>query len=179
MGSALETLCGQAFGAGRASMLGVYLQRSWVILSATALILSLLYVFAAPILSFIGQTAAISAMAGIFSIYMIPQIFAYAINFPTAKFLQSQSKIMAMAGISGVALVIHTFLTWLVMSRFNWGLPGLALVLNASWWFIVVAQLVYIFGGTCGEAWSGFTWEAFHNLWGFVKLSLASAVMIW
>ncbi|KAL0754861.1 hypothetical protein Bca101_092529 [Brassica carinata] len=178
MGSALETLCGQAFGAGRASMLGVYLQRSWVILSATALILSLLYVFAAPILSFIGQTAAISAMAGIFSIYMIPQIFAYAINFPTAKFLQSQSKIMVMAGISGVALVIHTFLTWLVMSRFNWGLPGLALVLNASWWFIVVAQLVYIFGGTCGEAWSGFTWEAFHNLWGFVKLSLASAVMI-
>ena len=86
---------------------------------------------------------------------------------------------MVMAGISGVALVIHTFLTWLVMSRLHWGLPGLALVLNASWWFIVAAQLVYIFGGTCGEAWSGFTWEAFHNLWGFVKLSLASAVMIW
>ncbi|KAF8087389.1 hypothetical protein N665_0588s0055 [Sinapis alba] len=178
MGSALETLCGQAFGAGKASLLGVYLQRSWVILSATALILSLLYIFAAPILTFIGQTATISAMAGLFSIYMIPQIFAYAINFPTAKFLQSQSKIMVMAGISGVALVIHTFFTWLVMSRFHWGLPGLALVLNTSWWFIVVAQLVYIFSGTCGEAWSGFTWEAFHNLWGFVKLSMASAVMI-
>ncbi|KFK43564.1 hypothetical protein AALP_AA1G142600 [Arabis alpina] len=178
MGSALETLCGQAFGAGKVSMLGVYLQRSWVILSVTALFLSLIYIFAAPILLFIGQTAAISTMAGLFSIYMIPQIFAYAINFPSAKFLQSQSKIMAMAAISGVALVIHTFLTWLVTSRFDWGLPGLALVLNTSWVFIVVAQLVYIFGGTCGEAWPGFTWEAFHNLWGFVKLSLASAVMI-
>ncbi|KAG2297765.1 hypothetical protein Bca52824_034237 [Brassica carinata] len=166
MGSALETLCGQAFGAGKVSMLGVYLQRSWVILTVTALILSLLYIFAAPILTFIGQTAAISAMAGVFSIYMIPQIFAYAINFPTAKFLQSQSKIMVMAAISGVALVIHTLLTWLVMSKLHWGLPGLAFVLNTSWC------------GTCGEAWSGFTWEAFHNLWGFVKLSLASAVML-
>ncbi|KAL0757664.1 hypothetical protein Bca101_095332 [Brassica carinata] len=178
MGSALETLCGQAFGAGKVSLLGVYLQRSWVILTVTALILSLLYIFAAPILTFIGQTAAISAMAGIFSIYMIPQIFAYAINFPSAKFLQSQSKIMVMAAISGVALVIHTLLTWLVMSKFHWGLPGLAFVLNTSWWFIVVAQVVYIFSGTCGEAWSGFTWEAFHNLWGFIKLSLASAVML-
>ncbi|CAN6902093.1 unnamed protein product [Brassica oleracea] len=178
MGSALETLCGQAFGAGKVSLLGVYLQRSWVILTVTALILSLLYIFAAPILTFIGQTAAISAMAGIFSIYMIPQIFAYAINFPSAKFLQSQSKIMVMAAISGVALVIHTLLTWLVMSKFHWGLPGLAFVLNTSWWFIVVAQVMYIFSGTCGEAWSGFTWEAFHNLWGFIKLSLASAVML-
>ncbi|CDY26602.1 BnaA09g46750D [Brassica napus] len=178
MGSALETLCGQAFGAGKVSLLGVYLQRSWVILTVTALILSLLYIFAAPILTFIGQTAAISAMAGIFSIYMIPQIFAYAINFPSAKFLQSQSKIMVMAAISGAALVIHTLLTWLVMSKFHWGLPGLAFVLNTSWWFIVVAQVVYIFSGTCGEAWSGFTWEAFHNLWGFIKLSLASAVML-
>ncbi|KAL0357888.1 UNVERIFIED_CONTAM: protein DETOXIFICATION 32 [Sesamum calycinum] len=32
MGSAVETLCGQAYGAGQLEMLGVYLQRSWVIL---------------------------------------------------------------------------------------------------------------------------------------------------
>ena len=160
-------------------MLGVYLQRSWVILNVTALILSLLYIFAAPILASIGQTAAISSAAGIFSIYMIPQIFAYAINFPTAKFLQSQSKIMVMAVISAVALVIHVPLTWFVIVKLQWGMPGLAVVLNASWCFIDMAQLVYIFSGTCGEAWSGFSWEAFHNLWSFVRLSLASAVMLW
>ncbi|KFK32791.1 hypothetical protein AALP_AA6G288700 [Arabis alpina] len=178
MGSALETLCGQAFGAGKLSMLGVYLQRSWVILNVTALILSLLYIFAAPILAFIGQTAAISSAAGIFSIYMIPQIFAYAVNFPTAKFLQSQSKIMVMAATSAVALALHVPLTWFVMERFKWSMAGLAAVLNASWLFIVVAQAAYIFSGTCGEAWSGFSWEAFHNLWSFVRLSLASAVML-
>jgi len=42
----------------------------------------------------------------------------------------------------------------------------------------VLAQLIYIFSGTCGRAWSGFSWKAFRNLWGFVKLSLASAVML-
>ncbi|KAK6160254.1 hypothetical protein DH2020_003635 [Rehmannia glutinosa] len=46
MGSALETLCGQAFGAGKIDMLGVYMQRSWVILLATSFLLTLIYVFA-------------------------------------------------------------------------------------------------------------------------------------
>lgn len=179
MGSALETLCGQAYGAGQHDMLGIYMQRSWVILMSTAVILSMLYIFAEKLLRLIGQTEAISEAAGVFAIWMIPQLFAYAMNFPIAKFLQSQSKIMVMAVIAAVVLVLHTVFSWLLMLKLGWGLVGAALVLNTSWWIIVVAQLIYIFSGTCGRAWSGFSWKAFQNLWGFVKLSLASAVMLW
>ncbi|KAK2354651.1 MATE efflux family protein [Trifolium repens] len=178
MGSALETLCGQAFGAGKLDMLGIYMQRSWLILNATAVILSLLYIFADPLLKLIGQTIAISEAAGVFALWMIPQLFAYAMNYPIQKFLQAQSKIMVMAWISAVALVGHTFFSWLLMLRLRWGLVGAAVVLNSSWWFIVVAQIVYVLSGSCGEAWSGFSFQAFQNLWGFVRLSLASAVMM-
>ncbi|XP_061986005.1 protein DETOXIFICATION 29-like isoform X1 [Populus nigra] len=178
MGSALETLCGQAYGAGQLDMLGIYMQRSWVILNATAVILTLLYIFAGPFLKLIGQTAEISQAAGMFSVWMIPQLFAYAMNFPIAKFLQSQSKMMVMAAIAAVALVFHAVFSWLLMLKLGWGLVGAAVVLNASWWFIVIAQLLYIFSGTCGEAWTGLSWKAFQNLWGFVRLSLASAVML-
>lgn len=178
MGSALETLCGQAYGAGQLDMLGIYMQRSWVILNATAVILTLLYIFAGPFLKLIGQTAEISQAAGMFSVWMIPQLFAYAMNFPIAKFLQSQSKMMVMAAIAAVALVFHAVFSWLLMLKLGWGLVGAAVVLNASWWFIVIAQLLYIFSGACGEAWTGLSWKAFQNLWGFVRLSLASAVML-
>ncbi|PWA75318.1 root hair specific 2 [Artemisia annua] len=178
MGSALETLCGQAFGAGQVDMLGIYMQRSWVILLVTGLIMSFLYIFATPILLLIGQTEAISHAAGKMALWMIPQLFAYAINYPQAKFLQAQSKIMVMASIAGVALVLHVFFSWLFMLKLGWGLWGGALVLNFSWWFMVVAQMIYILSGTCGRAWTGFSWAAFSNLWGFVKLSLASAVML-
>ncbi|XP_050206567.1 protein DETOXIFICATION 29 [Mercurialis annua] len=178
MGSALETLCGQAYGAKQLEMLGVYLQRSWVILGTTSSLLCLLYIFAAQILKFIGQTPAISNAAGLFAIYMIPQLFAYAMNFPMAKFLQAQSKMMVMAVIAGAALVLHTVFSWLLMMKLGWGLVGAAVVLNASWWFIDVAQFLYIISGTCGAAWSGFSWKAFQHLWGFVRLSLASAVML-
>ncbi|KAL3835607.1 hypothetical protein ACJIZ3_010343 [Penstemon smallii] len=178
MGSALETLCGQAYGAGHIEMLGVYLQRSWVILLGTAVLLNLLYIFASPFLLMIGQTEDISRVAGKFAIWMIPQLYAYALNFPIAKFLQAQSKIMAMAWISAAALVLHVILSWLFMLKLGWGMGGGLVVLNLSWWFIVAAQLIYIFSGTCGKAWSGFSFKAFKDLWAFLRLSLASAVML-
>lgn len=179
MGSALETLCGQAFGAKQLNMLGVYMQRSWIILNSTALLLMFLYIFAEPLLKLIGQTAEISKAAGVFALWMIPQLFAYASNFPIAKFLQAQSKIMVMAVIAGTALVLHTFFSWLLMLKLGWGLVGAAVVLNGTWWFMVLSQFSYILSGTCGEAWSGLSWKAFENLWAFVRLSLASAVMLW
>ncbi|KAI3733269.1 hypothetical protein L1987_64489 [Smallanthus sonchifolius] len=178
MGSALETLCGQAYGAGHVDMLGVYMQRSWVILLVTALLMMNLYIFATPLLLLIGQTEEIARAAGKMALWMIPQLFAYALNYPMAKFLQAQSKIMVMAYIAGTALVLHTGFSWLFMLKLGWGLGGGAVVLNLSWWFIVVSQLIYIFSGTCGRAWSGFSWGAFTNLWSFVKLSCASAIML-
>ncbi|KAK4485747.1 hypothetical protein RD792_008393, partial [Penstemon davidsonii] len=178
MGSAVETLCGQAYGAGQLSMLGVYLQRSWIILLGTASLLMFLYIFASPFLLLIGQKENIARAAGKIALWMIPQLFAYAMNFPTAKFLQAQSKIMAMALISASALALHVLFSWLFILKLGWGMAGGAAVLDASWWFIVLAQLIYIFSGTCDKAWSGFTLSAFRSLWGFIRLSLASAVMM-
>ncbi|KAI7997372.1 Protein DETOXIFICATION 29 [Camellia lanceoleosa] len=178
MGSALETLCGIAFGAGQLEMLGIYMQRSWLILNTTALMLVFVYIFATHILKIIGQTDQISEEAGKFALWMIPQLFAYAMNYPLAKFLQAQGKFMAMAVIAGLVLVLHAFFSWVLMMKLGWGLAGAAVVLNSSWWFIVVAQLVYVLCGACGGAWNGLSWLAFHNLWGFLKLSVASAVML-
>ncbi|ESQ34455.1 hypothetical protein EUTSA_v10009930mg [Eutrema salsugineum] len=178
MGSALATLCGQAYGAGQLEMMGIYLQRSWIILNSCALLLCLFYVFATPLLSLLGQSPEISKAAGKFSLWMIPQLFAYAVNFATAKFLQAQSKVIAMAVIAATVLCQHAVLSWFMMLKLGWGMAGGAVALNVSWWLIDGAQIVYICGGSCGRAWSGLSWKAFKNLRGFARLSLASAVMV-
>ncbi|KAL7155198.1 hypothetical protein ABFS83_03G059800 [Erythranthe nasuta] len=178
MGSALETLCGQAYGAGQITMLGTYMQRSWVILLSTSFFLLPIYIFAPPILTFFGESPEISRAAGKFAIWMIPQMFAYAVNFPIQKFLQSQRKLMEMAWISAGVLVVHTFFSWLLILKLRWGLAGAAVVLNSSWWLIVILQLVYIFYTKSDGAWTGFSWSAFRDLYGFVKLSLSSAIML-
>ncbi|XP_022768868.1 protein DETOXIFICATION 33 isoform X2 [Durio zibethinus] len=178
MGSALETLCGQAYGAGRLRMLGVYMQRSWVILLTTACLLVPIYVWSPPILQLFGETTEISNAAGKFAVWMLPQLFAYAMNFPIQKFLQAQRKVMVMAWVSALVLVLHAFFSWLLILKLGWGLIGAAITLNTSWWLIVIGQFLYIFITTSDGAWCGFSWLAFADLFGFVKLSLASAVML-
>ncbi|CAH2073249.1 unnamed protein product [Thlaspi arvense] len=68
MASALETLCGQAFGAKQYDMLGVYLQRSWIVLFVCSILLLPMYIFASPILKFFGQPDDIAELSGIIAV---------------------------------------------------------------------------------------------------------------
>ncbi|KAI3457157.1 hypothetical protein Pfo_013820 [Paulownia fortunei] len=179
MGSAVETLCGQAYGAHKYEMLGVYMQRSTVLLMATGIPLMLIYIFSKPILLLLGESERVASAAALFVYGLIPQIFAYAANFALQKFLQAQSIVNPSAYISAATLVVHILFTWLALYVFGWGLLGAALVLSLSWWIIVVAQFVYVVTSErCKETWTGFSLMAFSGLWEFFKLSAASAVML-
>ncbi|GAV76292.1 MatE domain-containing protein [Cephalotus follicularis] len=177
MGSALETLCGQAFGAGQVHMLGVYLQRSWIILWVSCILLLPIYIFASPVLKLLGQEDDVAYLAGKFSILIIPQLFSLAINFPAQKFLQAQSKVNVLSWIGFAALIIHIGLLSLFIYVFDWGTTGAAIAYDLTSWGISVAQVVYIIGW-CKEGWHGLSWSAFSEIWAFVRLSLASAVML-
>jgi len=179
MGSAVETLCGQAYGANKLDMLGVYMQRSTVLLMATGIPLTVFYVFSRPVLILLGESPEIARAAAIFVYGLIPQIFAYAANFPIQKFLQAQSIMAPSAYISSATLVVHLVLSYLVVYKFGLGLLGASLMLSLSWWIIVVAQFVYIVtSNRCRLTWTGFSLQAFSGLPEFFKLSLASAVML-
>ncbi|KAI8567403.1 hypothetical protein RHMOL_Rhmol02G0119200 [Rhododendron molle] len=179
MGSAVETLCGQAYGAHKYEMLGVYLQRATVVLSATAIPLTVIYLLSEKILLLLGESTAVASEAAIFVYGLIPQIFAYAVNFPIQKFLQSQSIVAPSMYISASTLALHLFLSWVVVYKIGAGLIGASLVLSLSWWIIVGAQFIYILvSHKCQATWTGFRMEAFSGLWEFVKLSSASAVML-
>jgi MATE family multidrug resistance protein len=179
MGSAVETLCGQAYGAEKHEMLGVYLQRSTVLLTATGVPLAVMYAFSEPILLLLGQSPEIAGAAAEFAYGLIPQIFAYAANFPIQKFLQAQSIVAPSAYILAASLVLHLGMSWVAVYRLGLGLLGASLTLSLTWWVLVAAQFVYILKSPrCRETWTGFTWAAFADLAGFAKLSAASAVML-
>ncbi|KAK2644468.1 hypothetical protein Ddye_019663 [Dipteronia dyeriana] len=179
MGSAVETLCGQAYGAQRYDMLGIYLQRATIVLLLTGIPMTLIYILSNPILTLLGEPATVSSAAAVFIYGLIPQIFAYAVNFPIQKFLQAQSIVAPSAYISAATLVVHLFLSWVAVYELGLGLIGASLVLSLSWWIIVGAQFVYILmSGRCKQTWKGLDLLAFSGLCDFVKLSAASAVML-
>ncbi|KAL3627502.1 hypothetical protein CASFOL_028865 [Castilleja foliolosa] len=87
MGSAVETLCGQAYGAGRYDMLGIYMQRATVVLLIFSLPIVAVYLLSRQLLLSIGESPQVSVLAALFVYGLIPQVFAYALNFPMQKFL--------------------------------------------------------------------------------------------
>ncbi|CAA7048579.1 unnamed protein product [Microthlaspi erraticum] len=179
MGSAVETLCGQAYGAHRYDMLGVYLQRATIVLALVGLPMTVLYTFSYPLLLLLGEPKTVSYMASLYIAGLIPQIFAYAVNFTAQKFLQAQSVVVPSACISAAALLLQISLTWITVYVMDLGLMGIASVLTISWWFIVVAQTLYITTNQrFRHTWAGLSWRSFHGLWSFFQFSAGSAVMI-
>ncbi|XP_004501679.1 protein DETOXIFICATION 27-like [Cicer arietinum] len=178
MASALETLCGQAFGAKRYNMLGIYLQRSWIVLFLCCFLLLPFYIFATPILKFLGQPDDVAEWSGIVAIWLIPLHFSFAFQFPLQRFLQCQLKTSVIAWVSLLGLVINVVTSWLLIYVWDFGLIGAAIALDVSWWVLVFGMLGYTVCGGCPLTWNGFSMEAFSGLWDFFKLSFASGVML-
>jgi MATE family multidrug resistance protein len=158
-------------------MLGVYMQRSWIILFVTSILLLPIYIFAGPILKLLGQQKDMADLAGSFALLVIPQFLSLSFNFPTQKFLQSQSKVNVIAWIGFVALIMHIGLLWLLIYVLDLGLTGAAIAFDVTSWGITLAQLVYVVGW-CKDGWNGLSWLALKDIWSFVRLSIASAVML-
>ncbi|KAK4480140.1 hypothetical protein RD792_013198 [Penstemon davidsonii] len=178
MASALETLCGQAYGAKKYHMLGVYLQRSWIVLSLCCVIMLPIFFYATPILKLLGQPDDVAEMSGTVVLCFIPLHFSFAFQFPLQRFLQSQLKNSVIAWVNLVGLLLHIFMSWVIVYRLHLGVVGTALTLNISWWFIVLGLVFYVFCGGCPLTWAGVSGQAFSGLWEFLKLSASSGVML-
>lgn len=178
MASALETLCGQAYGAKKYEMLGVYLQRSWIVLFLTAIFLLPIYIFTTPLLKALGQEERIAQVAGSISIWSIGIVFAFLVSFTCQMFLQAQSKNMIIAYLAAFSVSIHLFLSWLLTVKFKFGLNGAMTSTILAYWIPNMGQLMFIMR-KCPDTWKGFSFLAFRDLWPVIKLSLSSGAMLW
>lgn len=179
MASAVQTVCGQAYGAKKYSAMGVILQRAILLHVGAAVLLTFLYWFSGDFLIAIGQSKSIADQGQIFARGIIPQLYAFAISCPMQRFLQAQNIVNPLAYIAVGVFLLHILLTWLVTYVLDYGLVGAALTLSLSWWILVILQGIYILvSPSCKETWTGLSMKAFRGLWPYFKLTVASAVML-
>ncbi|OAY41864.1 protein DETOXIFICATION 24 [Manihot esculenta] len=177
MSSATETLCGQAFGAAQYHMLGIYLQRSWIVDHILTTIVVPLFIFATPILRLIGQVEEIAVVAGKISLWFIPFLYYFVFSLTMQMYLQTQMKNQIIGWLSAISFVIHVLLSWVFVTKLDWGVSGAMAALNISAWLTVVELFLYVLGGWCPNTWKGFTRAAFSDLLPVVKLSVSSGFM--
>ncbi|KAL7138214.1 hypothetical protein ABFS83_10G148700 [Erythranthe nasuta] len=178
MSSATETLCGQAFGAKQYHMMGIFLQRSWLVDFVTLTILLPLFIFGTSIFKLLGQETAIAESAGYMSLRFIPYCYATVFSLTIQMYLQAQQKNLIIAYLAILQIAIHVPMSWVFVYVMEWGVGGAMAALCISPWIAVFGEFIYIFGGWCPHSWKGFTMAAFKDVFPVVKLSLASGLML-
>ncbi|XP_077243980.1 protein DETOXIFICATION 16-like isoform X1 [Tasmannia lanceolata] len=179
MGSALDTLCGQAYGAKQYHMLGIQMQRAMFVLLLVSVPLALIWAYTGNILMALGQDPEISMAAGLYARWMIPSIFAYGLLQCLVKFLQTQSIVFPMMISSGITALLHILVCWILVFKSGLGNKGAALANSISYWINVLLLVLYVqISPACKKSWTGLSTEALHDVLNFVRLAIPSAVMV-
>ncbi|KAJ4770333.1 Protein DETOXIFICATION [Rhynchospora pubera] len=177
--SALDTLCGQAYGAKEYYLLGTYKQRAMVVLTLLSIPLATIWFYTNDILLLFGQEADIAWEAGIYAKWMIPSLFAYGLLQCHVRFLQAQNIVSPVMLSSGLTALLHLLVCWLLVYKLGMGAKGAALGAGISNWINVVILAVYVrLSPNCKKTWVGFSKEAFYDLVEFIKLAVPSALMV-
>lgn len=180
MSSALETLCGQAYGAGQYKKLGTYTCGAIICLFLVCIPVSVLWIFADKLLILTGQDPLIATEAGKYAIWLIPTLFPYAILQSLVRFLQTQSLILPMLLSSVAALCFQVPLCWVFVFKLNFGNVGAALSITVSCWLNAIFLVLYVkYSPTCKKTWVPLSTDVFKTIGEFFRFAIPSAVMVW
>jgi MATE family multidrug resistance protein len=180
MASALETLCGQAYGAQQYHKIGIQTYTAIFSLIMVCLPLSLIWIYMGKLLSFIGQDPLISHEVGKFTMWLIPALFAYATLQPLVKYFQTQSLVKPMLISSCAILCFHIPLCWVLVFKTRLERLGAAVAISISYWLNVILLGLYMkYSSACEKTLVPISMELFQGIREFLCLAIPSAAMLW
>ncbi|KAG9157349.1 hypothetical protein Leryth_004990 [Lithospermum erythrorhizon] len=144
----MEPICGQAYGAKQMKLLGLTLQRTVLLLLSTSIAISFMWLNMKRVLSFCGQDQEISSKAQDFLFFSIPDLFFLSLLHPLRIYLRTQNITLPLTYCSGISVLLHVPLNFLLVKLFNMGISGvaLAMVLTNLNLVILLCSFVYISG---------------------------------
>uniref|UniRef100_A0A453PUL5 Protein DETOXIFICATION n=1 Tax=Aegilops tauschii subsp. strangulata TaxID=200361 RepID=A0A453PUL5_AEGTS len=180
MSGALETLCGQAYGARLYRMLGLYLQSSLIMSAVVSMVIAVLWLFTEPLLLCLRQEPEVSRAAAVFIRYQIPGLFAFSFLQCLIRYLQTQSIVLPLVICSMVPFLLHIVLNHLLVNVLGYGLIGASAAISITLWFSCLMLLGYVMRSKeFSETWKGFSTDAFNYVMPTIKLATPSAIMVW
>ncbi|WVZ76806.1 hypothetical protein U9M48_024738 [Paspalum notatum var. saurae] len=179
MASSLDTLCGQAFGAGQYHLLGIHKQRGMLVLAVVSIPVAAVWAYTGDILVWFRQDPEIAAGAGRYIRCMIPALFLFGQLQCHVRFLQPQNVVVPVMLSSAATAAAHVAVCWLLVRRLGLGANGAALANAVSNLANLSFLALYVrLSPACKATWAGFSRKAFRGIPGFLKLAVPSAAMV-
>ncbi|CAN1234431.1 Protein DETOXIFICATION 14 [Linum perenne] len=179
MSSALETLCGQTYGAGQYRRVGTQTYTAIFCLLLVCVPLSILWIYMENILVFVGQDPTISREAGKFQMWLIPVLFSNALVQPIIRYLQAQSLIIPLLIASVSTLCFHVPVCWALVFRTRLQHLGAALAMCLSNWMSFGILALYVgYSPSCAKTRAPISIDLFRGIGEFFRYAIPSAVML-
>ncbi|KAI8527766.1 hypothetical protein RHMOL_Rhmol12G0100100 [Rhododendron molle] len=179
MACALETLCGQAYGAQQYQKIGTQTYTAIFSLIIVCLPLSILWMNMGKVLILMGQDPLISHEAGKFTKWLVPSIFAYAILQPLVRYFQMQSLTLPMLISSCATLAFHIPLCWVLVFKSGLDNLGGALAIDISIWLNVIFLVLYMrYSSACARTRAPISMDVLRGVGEFFSFAIPSAVML-
>ncbi|XP_020271028.1 protein DETOXIFICATION 48-like [Asparagus officinalis] len=179
MAMGMETICGQAYGAGKWNLLGLTLHRTIAILLLTSLPISLLWLNVDKILVKLGQDIDIINLAKIYLLYSLPDLIAQSIVHPLRIYLRSQNVTRPVAICSCIASLLHIPLNYYLVIVLNTGIKGVAAAVVITNFILVLILVCYIYvRGLCSKTRIKLSLECFKEWESIFSLAVPSCISI-
>lgn len=179
LSGALETLCGQGFGAKVYRMLGIYLQSSCIISFLFSCIVTIIWLYTEHILILLHQSSDIAKTAALYIKFLIPGVFAYGFLQNILRFLQTQSILWPLVLFSGFPLVLNAGIAYALVYWTALGFKGAPIAASISLWLSFLMLAIYVaYSQQFKQTWEGFSLESFRYILPNLKLALPSAAMV-
>ena len=180
MAGALETLCGQAYGAQQYQKLGTQTYTAIFCLLIVCVPISIIWIYLGRILTLVGLDPQISYEAGTFATWLIPALFGYATLQPLVRFYQMQSLTFPMFISSCITIGFHILLSWMLVYKSGLQNHGAALAMGVSMWLNVIILALYMtYSSSCAITRGPISMEVFRGVKEFFRFAIPSAFMAW
>ncbi|GMP52977.1 hypothetical protein CsSME_00018593 [Camellia sinensis var. sinensis] len=180
LSGALETLCGQGYGAKLYSMLGLQLQASCIIFVFFSIFFSIFWFYSKPILILLHHDPHVSHVAMLYIRFLIPSLVTFGLLHNILRFLQTQSVVMPLVVCLVLPLIGHIGIAYVFVHWTPLGFKGATLSMLISFWIVALMLGVYVLCAKRFEpTWHGFSIETFRHVFVNLKLALPSAAMLW
>ncbi|GIL78274.1 hypothetical protein Vretimale_7649 [Volvox reticuliferus] len=181
--TAMETFCGQAYGAKKYATVGVVTQRALVITTVFNLLCIAMWGKAESLMLAMGQDPHIAKAAGRFTMLLSPCLVLDGFEQCLRRYLASQSVVQPLMYVTFIATLLTPLYLWYFIFRCAWGFDGAAVawacVQASSCLGLLLFTLYHTYGQEPSKrTWTGWSRECLSEWPLYIRVAIPSAVMI-
>ncbi|PSC71531.1 MATE efflux family [Micractinium conductrix] len=183
--AAMETFCGQAYGARNFRLVGIVYQRALLLTTLVTAVMALAWTQAEPLLLLLRQDPLLSRSAALYLRLCIPAMFGQSVYEASKRYLLAQGVVHPQTAVTLVGLALAPLYSWLFIFYLDLRLAGAAVAVDATQVTMALLLGAYIafrdgavLRGLPHATWHGWSRDALRGWRAYLRFALPSVAMI-